>query len=204
MASVFFSYSHADEALRDQLETQLALLKRQGVVAVCMIGGSARVRNLLKNRPAYRDRQHHTPLGQRGLSGLGLLLRQGDDEAMERHEFGEAIVIPVILRACDCTGLLSVNSCDAARRKTGHAVSGSGPSVPRSCQSRAQCCRPAQSKSASSRSSSTPAAPVQTSLRAAPGPRSSNLRVAKQFSDRDKDAFRIESFEFMRSFSRSR
>lgn len=32
MASVFFSYSHADEALRDQLEKQLAMLKRQGVI----------------------------------------------------------------------------------------------------------------------------------------------------------------------------
>jgi hypothetical protein len=31
-ASVFFSYSHVDEALRDQVETQLALLKRQGVI----------------------------------------------------------------------------------------------------------------------------------------------------------------------------
>jgi hypothetical protein len=32
MPSVFFSYSHADEALRDQLEKQLALLKRQGAI----------------------------------------------------------------------------------------------------------------------------------------------------------------------------
>ena len=30
--SVFFSYSHKDEALRDQLETHLAMLKRQGVI----------------------------------------------------------------------------------------------------------------------------------------------------------------------------
>ena len=32
MPSVFFSYSHADESLRDQLEKQLAMLKRQGVI----------------------------------------------------------------------------------------------------------------------------------------------------------------------------
>ena len=32
MAKVFFSYSHKDEALRDQVETQLALLKRQGAI----------------------------------------------------------------------------------------------------------------------------------------------------------------------------
>lgn len=29
---MFFSYCHADEALRDQIEKQLSLLKRQGVV----------------------------------------------------------------------------------------------------------------------------------------------------------------------------
>src|ERR1700747_1511118 len=32
--NVFFSYSHADETLRDQIEKQLALLKRQGVIEV--------------------------------------------------------------------------------------------------------------------------------------------------------------------------
>ena len=33
MKSVFFSYSHKDEALRNQLETHLAMLKRQGVIS---------------------------------------------------------------------------------------------------------------------------------------------------------------------------
>lgn len=32
MPSVFFSYSHADEHLRNQLEKQLSMLKRQGVI----------------------------------------------------------------------------------------------------------------------------------------------------------------------------
>lgn len=32
MPSVFFSYSHADEPLRNQLEKQLSMLKRQGVI----------------------------------------------------------------------------------------------------------------------------------------------------------------------------
>jgi hypothetical protein len=31
--SVFFSYSHKDEALRDRLETHPAMLKRQGVIS---------------------------------------------------------------------------------------------------------------------------------------------------------------------------
>ena len=32
MATVFFSYSHADETLRDQLEKHLSALKRQGLI----------------------------------------------------------------------------------------------------------------------------------------------------------------------------
>ena len=32
MASLFFSYSHADEALRDQLEKHLSALKHQGKI----------------------------------------------------------------------------------------------------------------------------------------------------------------------------
>ena len=32
--SLFFSYSHKDEALRDQLEVQLSMLKRQGMISV--------------------------------------------------------------------------------------------------------------------------------------------------------------------------
>lgn len=32
VAKLFFSYSHKDEDLRDELETHLAMLKRQGLV----------------------------------------------------------------------------------------------------------------------------------------------------------------------------
>jgi hypothetical protein len=34
MDALFLSYSHKDEVLRDQLETQLTMLKRQGVISV--------------------------------------------------------------------------------------------------------------------------------------------------------------------------
>ena len=34
MTTVFMSYSHADETMRDRLEKHLAMLKRDGVVDV--------------------------------------------------------------------------------------------------------------------------------------------------------------------------
>ena len=32
MANIFFSYSHTDESLRDELEKHLSILKRQGLI----------------------------------------------------------------------------------------------------------------------------------------------------------------------------
>jgi hypothetical protein len=105
LASVFFSYSHVDEALRDQLEKQLSLLKRQGVIEVWhdrRIGPG-------QDFAAEIDRHVET-------DDIILLLVSADflasdycyeiemKRAMERHAAGEAIVIPVILRACDWHG----------------------------------------------------------------------------------------------------
>jgi len=102
MPSVFFSYSHADEALRDQLEKQLAMLRRQGVIETWhdrRIGAGQDIDHAIDEH-INRDE-------------IILLLVSPDflasdycydiemKRAMERHHAGKAIVIPVILRACD-------------------------------------------------------------------------------------------------------
>ena len=102
MPSLFFSYSHSDEALRDQLETQLAMLKHQGIIEAWhdrCIGAGQAIDQAIDER-INRDE-------------IILLLISSDfiasnycyniemKRAMERHEAGEAIVIPVILRACE-------------------------------------------------------------------------------------------------------
>jgi hypothetical protein len=104
MATVFFSYSHADEALRDQLEKQLALLKRQGVIETWhdrRIGAGAEFAQEIDEHVNSDD--------------IILLLVSSDfldsdycyeremKRALERHEAGEAVVIPVILRPCEWT-----------------------------------------------------------------------------------------------------
>jgi hypothetical protein len=102
MASLFFSYSHADENLRDQLEKHLSALKHQGLIE------------------AWHDRR--IPAGKvfaseidahLELADIILLLVSSDflaseycyqlemRRAMERSETGSATVIPVILRPCD-------------------------------------------------------------------------------------------------------
>ena len=103
---LFFSYSHVDESHRDQLEVHLSALKHQGLIE------------------AFHDRRivAGSDLGQSIDANLNaadviLLLVSADFiasqycydremiRAMERHDKGEAKVIPVILRPCDWHGL---------------------------------------------------------------------------------------------------
>lgn len=102
MASLLFSYSHRDEALRDQLETHLALLKRQGFIEAW------HDRRIAAGGDLHGEISTHLK-----RADVILLLVSPDflasdycydvemKQAMQRHEAGEAIVIPVILRPCD-------------------------------------------------------------------------------------------------------
>ena len=99
MARVFFSYSHTDEALRDQLETHLALLKNQGLIE------SWHDRRIA---PGSEFDQSISDAMQ--SADVILLLISANflasaycysielKAAMERHHAGTAAVIPVILR----------------------------------------------------------------------------------------------------------
>ncbi len=102
MATVFFSYSHADEALRDQLEKQLSALKRSGLV------DTWHDRKIVAGDPLDA-----TVMQQLETADVVLLLVSADfidsdycvgremARALERHLDGSCVVIPVILRACD-------------------------------------------------------------------------------------------------------
>jgi hypothetical protein len=99
---LFFSYSHTDAQLRDELDKHLAMLKRQGVIEAWhdrrILAGDA------------FDREISDELEE---AGIVLLLVSADflastccydvemTRALERHAAGEARVIPVILRPCD-------------------------------------------------------------------------------------------------------
>lgn len=102
---VFYAYSHKDENLRDKLETHLSILQRNGIIS------------------GWHDRRISAGMGWTGIiddhlngADIILLLVSADfvasnycydkemRRAMERHEAGEARVIPVILRPCDWEG----------------------------------------------------------------------------------------------------
>ncbi|NJR76450.1 MAG: toll/interleukin-1 receptor domain-containing protein [Scytonema sp. CRU_2_7] len=99
---VFFSYSHKDEVLRDELATHLSMMKRQGVIE------------------AWHDRE--ISAGREWANAIDDNLNAADiilllvsanflasdycydiemQRAMERHEAREARVIPIILKPVD-------------------------------------------------------------------------------------------------------
>jgi hypothetical protein len=103
---VFYSYSHKDEKLRDKLETALSTLKRQGVITGW------------HDRKMSAGDEWKNQIDEHLNSARVILLLISPDfiasdycydkemmRALERHDKGEARVIPIILRACDWQGL---------------------------------------------------------------------------------------------------
>ena len=102
MVTIFFSYSHKDEDLRDELEIHLSALKRQGVIETWhdrQIG-------------AGKELDDEIDVNMENADIILLLVSPyfiASDycyniemqRAMERHGKGEARVIPVILHPCD-------------------------------------------------------------------------------------------------------
>lgn len=99
--TVFFSYSHKDEALRDELAKHLESLRWSGEIA------DWHDRRILPGDEWDREIKDNLNTAQ-----IILLLISADfiassycrdieiKRAMERHEAGEARVIPIILRSC--------------------------------------------------------------------------------------------------------
>jgi hypothetical protein len=202
MPSVFFSYSHADERLRDQLEKQLSMLKRQGVIETWhdrRIGAGEDIDRAIDERINTDD--------------IILLLVSADflasdycydvemTRGMERHKAGEATVIPVILRACDWHhapfGKLN------AIPRDGKPVT-LWPDADEAFLEVAKAIRQAASrvggKTDPAPTASMPRPAVAGISADIGGPRSSNLRLAKTYTQRDKDQFRDDTFEYVARF----
>ncbi len=102
---VFYSYSHKDEDLHDELEKHLSILRRQGVIT------GWHDRKITAGTEWAGEIEEHL-----NTAKVILLLISADflasdycydlemRRAMERHENGEAQVIPVILRKVDWRG----------------------------------------------------------------------------------------------------
>ena len=101
MAKLVFSYSHVDETLRNELEKHLSPLKRQGVIETW------------HDRRIVAGQEFDKRISQHFEEAELVLLLVSPDfinsdycydvemmRAVDRHNLGQAIVIPVILRPC--------------------------------------------------------------------------------------------------------
>ncbi len=102
---LFYSYSHKDEALRDELEEALALLKRQSFIAAWhdrKIGAGEEWRNQLDKNLEEAD--VILLLISPPFLASDYCYDIETKRALERHDRGEAKVIPVLLRPVDWEG----------------------------------------------------------------------------------------------------
>ncbi len=199
-ARVFISYSHKDEDLRDQLEVQLSMLKRQGLIEVW------HDRRLLAG-----DHLDWTISKELDEADVILLLVSPDflasdycykiekGRALERHREGTARLVSVILRPCDwhhtdlAQYLVTPTDGTPVTRwaDRDEAFLDVTKSIRRTIE---ELGVGAEAKEKHDFIEvAEPAAEVEL-------PRSSNMRLRKDFTKADEDGFLLEAFEFMDRF----
>jgi hypothetical protein len=200
VSTLFFSYAHADENLRDQLEKHLSALQRQGVISAWhdrRIAAGTDVDDAIDSN--LETAETILLLVSPDFIASDYCYEREMKRALERHEKGEARVIPVILRPCDWRdlpfGKLLAAPTDGKPITMWPNIDQAFLEVVTSI------------KRALTELGRTPkiekgggAMPVATTGPRQETARSSNLRVAKQFTDLDKDRFLHEGFEYIAKF----
>lgn len=197
MLTVFISYTHADEELRRQLDVHLAGLRRQGVV------------DIWHDRKILAGQEFANEIdGALSTAHIILLLVSADfinsdycfsiemTEAMRRHERHEAIVIPVILRACDWHdlpfGKLRATPTDGKPVRLFADLDSAFLEIVRDIKAAALQTADSERSPRAGKGRSTSPSPVLRD-----SPRSGNLRIRATFSDYDRDQFRTRAFEYV-------
>ncbi len=207
MAKVVFSYSHVDEQLRNELEKHLSPLKRMGQIETWHD-------RRINPGDAFDDE-----ISQNFAEANIVLLLVSPDfiasnycydvemtNALQRNESGDAIVIPVILRPCAWHSLpfgklLAATIDGKPIVKFTHIDDGFVEVV--SAVSKALD-KVNLVSSSTALASSMPARVVDSNpVMNSPysqGPRSSNLAIRKEFTDRDKDVAIRVGFDYAARF----
>lgn len=199
MATVFFSYSHRDEGLRDELDKHLAALKHQGLI------------ESWHDRRIEAGEDWSQAIDENLATAEVILLLVSPDflaseycygveleRALERHDAGSARVIPVILRPCAWKDLPLGRL--QATPKDGRPVT-QYPDRDQAFLEVTQAVKKAVqamggSTKVDARTDPSPKGTIPVSSE----PRSSNLRIRREFSQRDRDRFLTETFEYIARF----
>lgn len=206
MIKIFFSYCHADEGLRDELEKSLAMLKRQGHITSFhdrrILSGSDFDDSIDAN---MSDADITLFLVSRDFLASDYCMNREMTLARERHTNGETHVIPIILRPCEWAEvplfakLLGGTTDNKPVTKYADLddafldVSKRIRAVVKTLQAKNSAPnKPVKATAAQSR-----ATPRNTAFNA---PRSSNLSIKKTYTDHDRDQFLDNAYAFIKSY----
>ncbi len=200
---LFFSYSHADEGLRDQLEVHLAALKHQG-----------QINTWHDRRIAPGDDFENAISTELEDAKVILLLISSDyiasrycygietERALERHTANEVRVIPVVLRPCDWHDLpfgnLLALPTDGKPITLWANIDEAFLSVVQGIKKTLADLETTRADQHSETRLAIPYTPGSSETHSSP--RSSNLRIAKSFTEQDRDDFLHEAFAYLVNF----
>jgi hypothetical protein len=201
MAKLFFSYSHKDEDLRNELEIHLTMLKRQGFIETWH-DRRIDVGDVVDNKISKELDQADIILLL--VSPYFLASNYCYDiemhRALERHSSGEAHVIPVILHPCDWHpapfGKLLAAPADGkpiSKYANLHEAFLNVVTSIRSLISKPKLNEPYPVQTAQNKKHNEYANNAEL-------PRSSNLRIKKEFTQQQKDEFLEQSYEYIQNY----
>ena len=197
MSTLFFSYSHKDEALRDELEVHLAMLRRQGIVEAVhdrrIVAGS----DLNQAIDAYLE-QAEIVLCLLSPDFIASEYCYGVEmaRALERHKAKQAHVIPVMLRHCDwrSTPMAGLRGTPRDNKPVVAWADRDEAWLDVVGDVRAAL------KELGKRDIAPPSLPRQPTEIAPPRPRSANLSIPRQYSDLDRDRLLRDAFAFVQEY----
>ncbi len=200
MASVFFSYSHADEELRNELEVHLAMLKREGLVESWhdrrIVAGDdvdAKISSALEGADLILLLVSAHFLASDYCYDIEM------QRALQKHREGIARVIPVILHPCDWHS--SPFGSLRATPKDGKPISmyaNRDEALAEVAGDIRAAITQTDKRHSDRQVRETPVREIANP--STETPRSSNLRVKRTFSEEEVDHFIEESFEYISRF----
>lgn len=201
MVKLFFSYSHKDEDLRNELETHLAMLKRDGTIHTWhdrRISAGSEIDQAISQN--LEEANLILLLVSANFLASDYCYNSEMGRALEKHAAGNAVVIPVILKPCDWHS-------SPFGQLLGTPTDGK-PVTMYGNQDEAFAIVANDIRHVSSRVSGP--APIVSALEIAqiagasanvePVLRSSNLRIKRQFLDHERDEFLENSYEYVARF----
>lgn len=206
MANLFFSYSHRDEDLRNELEIHLSTLKRQGVIKTW------HDRRIGAGKDLDIEIDSNLEIADIILLLVSPYFIASDycynvemQRALERHRNGDARVIPVILHPCDWQqtpfGKLRATPVDGKPVSKFPNPHDAFLSITKDIRAIVEEIT-GEMKSKAEEINQMPKS--ESMVKSVPGltgkPRSSNLRVRKKFTDIEKSRFLSETIEYLSNF----